>query len=460
LKNLIAICLKAGRIKVLVATAVLVALVALGDWLVGRTVSLAPVYILPMMLGAVVLRPHETALLAIVGSFLRAWFDTPASETEVILRFVFAFLGYYSSALFVTALVRNRELEIEHLSKIQREQQLRREAEEQLRVLVESSPAAILTVDGSGVVLAANSAAGTLFAIPEGHTLHGRSIGDYLPLLADALRLESGEGFRTAAQCQGRNQNGDIFLANTWFSSYVAPEGKRLAAIVVDASEEMRDREEENLKQLTEANRITAAAVSHEVRNLCVAISLMCSNLKEKDSLAVDDDFQGLTSLVQSLQTVSSLELRSKAQATLEEVSLQQVLDNLRIVIEPGWRDIDGSVRWRIPDKPPVVVANPHGLLQVFLNLAQNSHRAVQDSDFRELAVAVSVQANKALVSFQDSGPGVAAPHSLFQPFQPGANGSGLGLYVSRAVVRSYGGDLRFEPIEKGSRFTVELQAV
>ena len=380
MKKLISICLKAGKIKVLVATAALVLMIAFGDWAVGRNVSIGPLYILPMMLAAVVWRPHETAALAIVCAFLRSFFDTPALPGEIVLRFVFAFFAYFTSALFVTGLVRNRELELEHLGRIEREQQLRREAEEQLKVLVESSPAAILTMDGAGAVLAANSAANSLFAIPEGEILQGRFIGDYLPLLADALRLDGGrEGFRTAAQCQGHNQNGDIFLANTWFSSYVAPEGTRLAAIVVDASEEMRDREEQNLRQLMEGNRIAAAAVSHEVRNLCVAISLICASLKEKDSLAQDEDFQGLASLVQGLQTIAALELRAKAQEAIEEVPLQQVLDNLRIVIEPGWRDIDGVVRWRLTQEAPIVIANPHGLLQVFLNLVQNSHRAVQE---------------------------------------------------------------------------------
>ena len=84
MKTLIAICLKAGKTKVKMATAILVMLVALGDWSIGNTVSLAPVYILPMMLGAVVLRPIETAILAVVGSVLRVFFDTPASHTEVM----------------------------------------------------------------------------------------------------------------------------------------------------------------------------------------------------------------------------------------------------------------------------------------------------------------------------------------------------------------------------------------
>jgi len=39
----------------------------------------------------------------------------------------------------VIALMRNRQLAIEHLGKLREEQNLRREAEEQLKVLVESS---------------------------------------------------------------------------------------------------------------------------------------------------------------------------------------------------------------------------------------------------------------------------------------------------------------------------------
>ena len=35
-----------------------------------------------------------------------------------------------------------------------------------------------------------------------------------------------------------------------------------------------------------------------------------------------------------------------------------------------------------------------------------------------------------------------------------------MGLYVSRVIVRSYGGDLRYEPQAAGSCFAVELEAV
>jgi two-component system, LuxR family, sensor kinase FixL len=461
LDAMIAFCLRAGKIKISLTTALLVVVVAFADWAAGKTVSLGVLYIFPMMLGAVILGPLEIAGLALVCASLRHVFDVPSSSTEAMLRFAFASVSYFASGLFVTALVRNRELVVEHLTKIQREQELRRVAEEQLRVLVESSPAAILTLDQDGVILAANRAANSLFLIPDAQTIEGRPIAPYLPVLSDALRLEIGpEAFRTAAQSQGRRENGDIFLADTWFSSYTTPEGTRLAAIVVDSSEEMRDREEQNLKQLMEYNRIAAFGVSHEVRNFCGTISLLSSNLRDKHNLAGDEDYQGLVTLVKGLERIASFALHSRVHDAVEEVALRTVLDHLRIMIEPDWQEMDGTVKWDLPDTIPAVVADPHGLLQVFLNLAQNSLRAAGETPVRKLEVTVLPGAERVLVFFQDSGPGVEEPERLFQPFQAGADGTGLGLYISRAIVRSYGGDLRFDPSTRGCCFVVELPVV
>ena len=190
-------------------------------------------------------------------SYLRSRFEPFGAPAEATLRFVVGALAYYLSGLFVAVLVRNHQLVIQHLAKIQVEQALRHEAEEQLRLLAESSPAAILTTDGKGVVLAGNSAADSLFSIPEAQTLRGRNIGAYLPVLDEALRVDVGrDGLRTAVQCQGYRENGEIFLAHAWISSYIAEDGPRLAAIVVDSSEEMRDREEQGLQQLMRGNRI------------------------------------------------------------------------------------------------------------------------------------------------------------------------------------------------------------
>jgi len=454
--------LHTGKPTILLWTAGLVTLSTVADWATGDNISLAALYILPMMLGAVVLRPVEVAVFALFCAYLRSWFDVPGPPADLALRFVFAALAYFLSGLFVTALLRNHQQAMQHLEQIQMEQTLRHEAEEQLRVLAESSPAAILTTDGAGTVLGANAAANRLFMIPTGKALSGRLIGDYLPLLAETLRHDKGSvGLRTATKCQGYRDNGEIFLAQMWFSRYLTPEGRRLAVIVVDSSEEMRDRQEQELRQLLTGNQIATAAIAHEVRNLGEAMAMLCEDVRQRHGLAEDPALRGLDNLVAGLETIASFELQSHAQDSIEDVPLKEVLDNLRIVVEPAWREIDGTVRWNLPAALPSVSAEPHGLFQAFLNLAQNSHRAVQEKEaaIRELEITVSCEQQRVIVKFQDSGPGVASPERLFEPFQQGAAGSGIGLYVSRFLVRSYGGELRFEPLPEGSCFVIELEA-
>ena len=64
------------------------------------------------------------------------------------------------------------------------------------------------------------------------------------------------------------------------------------------------------------------------------------------------------------------------------------------------------------------------------------------------------------IIRLEDTGPGISDPQVLFRAFQRDAEASGLGLYVSRALMKSFGGDLSFEPGEHGCTFAVTLQAV
>jgi C4-dicarboxylate-specific signal transduction histidine kinase len=105
------------------------------------------------------------------------------------------------------------------------------------------------------------------------------------------------------------------------------------------------------------------------------------------------------------------------------------------------------------------VLAEPYELLQVFLNLSQNSLRAAQDVEDRELSIRVVVNGGSVTVLVEDSGPGIADPSVLFQAFQRGADSNGLGLYISRALVRTFNGDLRYLESERGARFAIDLLA-
>ena len=320
---MIAFWLRTAKPTLLVATAILVAWIAIFDWSVGNTFSLGILYIVPMVLAAVRLSRWEMAALALLCAYLRSRFDVPGSQTEIYLRFAFAFASYLASGLLVNGLVRNRRLVAEHLARIESEQKLRREAEEQLSVLVASSPAAILTLDAKGIILAASHAASSLLAIPDGETLEGRLIDGYLPVLADALRMESlPEGFRTAAQCQGHREDGEIFLAlQLVFFLPKSARHARLAAIVVDTCwRKCGSAREQNLQKLHQIrNKITAAAGSHELRNLSRSRVLGLPSGAGAPSPGPGSRFSGPGESGQGMEKVTALGLYSRGSETAGE---------------------------------------------------------------------------------------------------------------------------------------------
>lgn len=122
-------------------------------------------------------------------------------------------------------------------SEVLRNKRLSLEAQERMRVLVETSPAAIVTVDERGFIELANQAANELIA-PNNGQLIGQPIAAFLPELHHALRPEEGPQFRSSMQCRRHRGNGESFLAEVWFSSYKEGTTPKLAAIIADVSEE------------------------------------------------------------------------------------------------------------------------------------------------------------------------------------------------------------------------------
>ena len=259
-----------------------------------------------------------------------------------------------------------------------------------------------------------------------------------------------------------RRDNDQQFPIQAWFSVYGHGDDRCLAAIVVDMSEEVRDREREHFQHLLDYNRLLASAVSHEIRNLCSAISVVHSNLAQRPDLRSSADFEALGRLVGGLMELASLDLRSREQDGPRSTDLQAVIDQLRVVIEPDWDEIGGQVSWDVPAGLPPVSASGHALLQILLNLCQNSLRAVAREAEPALHIGVTVSGNDVVVRIADNGPGVAAPEELFHlhPARSSTGGSGLGLYISRELARSAGGDLLHVASARGAEFHLVVPQV
>jgi signal transduction histidine kinase len=245
-------------------------------------------------------------------------------------------------------------------------------------------------------------------------------------------------------------------LADIWFSTYQTSVGARMAAMVVDISEDLRTHEESSLHQLLAGSRIVVAAVSHEIRNVCAAISVVHQNLKRNALLETSKDFEALGTLIQSLEKIAAMGPHSSSDRATS-VDLSSLLEELRIIVEPpleaGGIKLEISAARNLPE----VLADRTSLMQVFLNLIKNSERAMSLQPRRELRISIETGEQQLLVRLIDTGSGVRNPADLFKPFQQGAEATGLGLYLSRAFMRSFQGDLRYEPTPSGACFVVEL---
>ena len=448
------------RTRVLQRAAICIALIAIVDWRFDVNISFGFLYLFPMLMVGSCLTPWQIALVAAICTGLVEAFDSFAWTLSVgIPRLILTFAAFTGAGMFVFDSARNRRQASQHLAEVEHEMDLRREAEGQLKVLVESSPACIFTLDAGGKVLLANDAAHRLLGVEVGQ-LTGRSIARFFPALVN-IPFPQGESrlFRTAMECRGRRFDGTVFMAQVWFSTYRTSAGPRLAAVVFDSSDELRDREEFSLQHLLAGSSILVSAVCHEIRNLCGAIAAVHTQLARKEELAGNEDFRTLGSLLEGLLRIAGLELReSKPEA--EYVDLGPILEELRIVIESEFRETDIHIDWQVDDSLPSVWAARQELLQAFLNITKNSQRAMQQNPTqvpKRLQVKASLEQESVLVRFIDSGPGVASPEQLFRPFQEGAEANGLGLYLSRAFVRSFRGDIQYQSQGPGACFVVVL---
>lgn len=211
-----------NRTAVLLASAFIVVAIAVVDWWTKPYFSLGFLYLFPIMLAAGFL-PRWAIVAVGVGCALLSERFSNLDPSDSHIRLGFEALALCGCGLLTSEVLRNRRLSLE--------------SQERMRVLVETSPAAIVTVDERGFIELANRAAAELMA-PKGGELIGQPVAAFLPELHHALRWEEGPQFRTSMQCRGHRGTGESFLAEVWFSTYKEGTRPKVAAIIADVTEE------------------------------------------------------------------------------------------------------------------------------------------------------------------------------------------------------------------------------
>jgi len=118
------------------------------------------------------------------------------------------------------------------------------------------------------------------------------------------------------------------------------------------------------------------------------------------------------------------------------------------------------QVKLEIPEPFPLVPAFGGELNQVWSNLIENALDALPNSG--SIVVRASCEGKYVLVRVIDNGPGITPENKtrIFDPFfttKPMGEGTGLGLDISRRIVRRHGGTIEVDSVPGRTEFRVSL---
>ena len=212
------------------------------------------------------------------------------------------------------------------------------------------------------------------------------------------------------------------------------------------------------------------AGVAHEVNNPLMAISAIAQQRLEDDDLRADDR-QDLTQILRQSRRAGKLLsgllrfARSGSEPRAETANLGKVLREAIDLVSYQFGVAEITLDARIDPDLPRVYGDPARLEQVFVNLLSNAVHAVrQVVPPRRITIASGADADGVWLTLSDNGPGIPAGlhRRLFRPFvtTKGRQGTGLGLYISRQILRDAGGEIEAdEAPEGGARFKLRFRS-
>ncbi len=179
------------------------------------------------------------------------------------------------------------------------------------------------------------------------------------------------------------------------------------------------------------------------------------------DLRIIHDGAQQLKRVVQNLTRFSR-----SGQASMELTEPIAPLDAAHALFAANLKKL--GIRWtlRAASALPAVRMDSALVQQVFINLLSNARDAVlelPEGQRGEIEVEITPdQAGGVRYLFRDNGPGVPDENRarIFEPFfttKPDGQGTGLGLSLSRDIIRRLGGELRLGRWPRGACFVVRL---
>ncbi|MEW6677930.1 MAG: PAS domain S-box protein [Pseudomonadota bacterium] len=351
--------------------------------------------------------------------------------------------------------------------------------------IVDNALLAVITMDAEGRVVEFNPAAEALFGHPR-QTALGRDMADLIipernraahrAGLARYLSTRHSLMLGKRLELGAMTASGEEIPVELSVSANRVGEAHYFTAFVMDLRDKKRAEEElarqrDALRQSEKLSAMGAllAGVAHELNNPLAILMGRAALLEAKssdpairsDALKIHAAAERCGRIVQTFLGMARQRPSARRPASFNELAAG-ALDLLSYSL----RSSGIQVRTRLMADPPRLDMAADQIGQAVLNLLVNAQQALADQpEPRIIEVETGVDHGRAMLRIADNGPGIAPDlrERIFDPFfttKAEGSGTGVGLSVSRAVMREQGGDLELESDAPACAFCLWLPLV
>lgn len=274
-------------------------------------------------------------------------------------------------------------------------------------------------------------------------------------------------------EVENLKRSGEPFYTQILVSPIIHPDGELVGYFGIhrDISDQKYLEQQLIHAQKMESIGMLAAGLAHEVGNPLASISSLVQIIQRTS----EDEFtQDKLELIKSqVNRISRIirDLVDFSRRSTYEVQLTDLNKTIRDAVEivkVSKKAKDVGVNPLLGENLPLLMLVPDQIEQVFINLMLNAVDALQGAvpqggERKEINIISSMSDNHLVVTVQDNGKGIKQDDlpKIFEPFfttKKVGEGTGLGLWVSYGIIKSFRGEIRVKSTENvGTTFTIRL---
>ncbi len=272
-------------------------------------------------------------------------------------------------------------------------------------------------------------------------------------------------------EVENRKKNGEPFYTQLLISPIIDKDNNVTGYFGIhrDLTEKRSFERQLIHSQKMESIGTLAAGIAHEVGNPLASISALVQVAlrSTKEPLVIEklglvkNQITRISKIIRDL-----VDFSRPSNYELRFTDINKVLNEAIEITKVGTKAKDITFESHLSDMLPNLPLIADQIQQVFLNILLNAVDAISEKKIKnneKIKIKSSAENDAVIITFTDSGPGISEENlnKIFEPFfttKKEGKGTGLGLWVSYGIVKSFQGEIKVSSkLGEGTTFTIKL---